>query len=76
MRAYLNRLSERDLAFVNAHAEFEGEPNACDKELARRLNVTRRTIINRRNRLRSKGVPLMPFRTRGRDTSNQGLLFN
>lgn len=80
MRASLTALSEKDLAFVAAHATYELESNEPhDSELAQRLGVTRQTILNRRRRLRSKGVPLYPFRGRGYQAKadpRQGNLFN
>ena len=80
MRASLTELSKKDLAFVVAHANYELEsPEPRDGDLAERLGVTRQTILNRRRRLRSKGVPLYPFRGRGYQAKHdprQGNLFN
>lgn len=79
MRASLKELSEKELAFVAAHASYELEASdPHDSDLANRLGVTRQTILNRRRRLRSKGVPLLPFRGRGyqeKPDPRQGLLF-
>lgn len=80
MRASLTSISKKDLDFVTVHASYELEtPEPTDGDLANRLGVTRQTIINRRNRLRSLGIPLYPFRGRGyhpKHDPNQRLLFN
>jgi biotin operon repressor len=79
VRAYLISLTPKDREFVVAHATYEVEAQEpCDRDFAERLGVTRQTILNRRRRLRSRGVPLYPFRNRGyqaRSNPLQGELF-
>lgn len=68
MREALSKLNERELKFVAAYAKLQAEAAApCDDDLAIILGCTRKTIINRRNRVRAKGVPLMRFREPGWD---------
>ena len=73
-------LTHEEREFLMAHTSYELEAsNPCDTELAQRLGVSRNTILNRRRRIRSKGVPLYPFRRRGYQepvNPRQGNLFN
>ena len=70
----LKSLTPRELAFVAAYAKLQAEAvNPCDEDLAVALNVCRKTIINRRNRIRAKGVPLFRFRDPGFDDRRKAL---
>lgn len=66
MREALAKLSKRDLAFVVAHSEYAANAkNPTDGDFAMILDVSRNTVMNRRKRIRSLGIPLYPFRGRG-----------
>lgn len=70
--AALRRLRPRDLEFVRAYASFQNEnPGGRDRDLANVLGVTRRTIINRRKRLRDLGVLLYRFAPPGNDPAHK-----
>lgn len=72
MRVELAKLPTHLLQFLEAHERFAAtETRPTDRELAKRLGVTRDTIIHRRNRIRYFGIDLPPLGPRGfRKASN------
>jgi len=79
MRADLEQLGEKDRQFVREHAGLRRiVAKPTDSILASRLGCTRRTIVNRRKRLRAKGVLIHRFTNRGFQVPidpDQGYLF-
>ncbi len=62
----LKQLSYRDVKFLDEYCRYMADAtNPRDADLAKRLGVTRDTILHRRRRIREAGFNLPPLAPRG-----------